>query len=158
MRKEEKRLIIILVLITVVVIGVVWGITNHNKNKKDNNTNVTEQENVVEEYVQKLEDGSKLNVSDKLQKSKKLDGLEITNIQLREIGGITTLLADVSNKTGSATTDKMVKVEVLDKSGNTIVTLRGLIDAMPADGNVQLNMAVTADVANAYDFKISNDK
>lgn len=158
MRKEEKRLILILVLITVVVIGVVWAITNNNKKKQENNTNVVQEENKTEEYVQKLEDGSKLNVSDELQKSKKIDGLEITNIQLREIGGITTLLADVSNKTGSATNDKMVKVEVLDKSGNTIVTLRGLIDAMPADGSVQLNMAVTADVANAYDFKISNDQ
>ena len=33
--------------------------------------------------------------------------------------------------------------------------LKGIIDPIEANGKVQLNMAVTADVANAYDFRIS---
>ena len=45
---------------------------------------------------------------------------------------------------------------VLDKSGNTITTVRGIINAMNAGETTQLNMGVTADVANAYDFKVSN--
>ena len=109
----------------------------------------------TEQYVQNTPDGSNVNVSDTLHKTKTLDGLEISNIQLKEVGGITTLLADVENKSGSATSDKMIKVEVLDKSGNTITTLKGVIDAMPAGKKVQLNIAVTADVSNAYDFRIS---
>ena len=81
-----------------------------------------------------------------------------SNIQLKETGGITTLLADVKNTTGVETEDKTVKVEILDKQGNVITRLLGPIDSIPAGGTVKLNVAVTADVANAYDFRISEQK
>ena len=48
-----------------------------------------------------------------------------------------------------------VKVEILDKQGNVITRLLGPIDSIPSGGTVKLNVAVTADVANAYDFRIS---
>lgn len=149
MKSSEKKLILMIIVIGVIIIG---GIKIF---KNDANKVVSEEDN-QEEYVQKLEDGSKLNISQKLQKTKTLDGLEITNIQLKEINGITTLLADVNNKSNNQVNEKKVKVDVLDKSGNIITTLKGIIDVIPAGGSVQLNMAVTADVANAYDFKISN--
>ena len=47
----------------------------------------------------------------------------------------------------------MIKV---NKNGNVITTLKELIEKIPLNGKIQLNMAVTADVANAYDFRISN--
>ena len=153
MKSSEKKMILVIILIGVVIIGglLLW------QKKGNNKTNVAESEDSnVEEYVQKLEDGSKLNVSEELQKTKTLDELEITNIQLKEIGGITTLLADVNNKGSVQTEEKKVKVEILDKNGETITTLKGIIDKIPAGESVQLNMAVTADVANAYNFRISN--
>ena len=157
MKKEEVKMIIILLLITVLVIGGL-RLWKNSKNEDEGNKNkvVTQNEHAQEEFVQKLEDGSKLNISDKLLSTKQLDGLEITNIQLKETGGITTLLANVENKTGQAVQEKMVKVEILDKSGNVITTLRGIIDSMSVGESVQLNIAVTADVANAYDFRISS--
>ena len=97
-------------------------------------------------------------LSEELRKTKTLDGLEFTNIQLKEIGGITTLLADVENKTSSATNEKVVSVKILDKSGNTITELKGIIDSLQPSAKSQLNIAVTADVANAYNFEISNAK
>ena len=103
-----------------------------------------------------MEDGSKLNVSDELQKTKTLDGLEITNIQLKKIGGITTLLADVNNKSSIQIEERKIKVDIVDKNGETITTLRGIVDKILAEGSIQLNIAVTADVSNAYDFIISN--
>lgn len=120
MKPEEKKLILILVIITVVVGVIAFFAMRGNNNKNNNGTQQANKENVTEEYVQKLEDGSKLNVSEELRKTKTLDGLEFTNIQLKEIGGITTLLADVENKTSSATDEKVVSVKILDKSGNTI--------------------------------------
>ena len=153
MKSSKKKMILVIILIGVVIIGglLLW------QKKGNNKTNVAESEDSnVEEYVQKLEDGSKLNVSEELQKTKTLDELEITNIQLKEIGGITTLLADVNNKGSVQTEEKKVKVEILDKNGETITTLKGIIDKIPAGESVQLNMAVTADVANAYNFRISN--
>lgn len=157
MKPEEKKLILILVIITVIV-GVIAFFAMKGNDNKNNNSTQTKQENVAEEYVQKLEDGSKLNVSEELRKTKTLDGLEITNIQFREIKGITTLLADVENKTSSTVESKKVKVTVIDKSGKTITELLGIIDKLESGKKTQLNIGVTADVANAYNFEISNAK
>ena len=109
-----------------------------------------------EEYVQKLENGGKINVSEELNKNKKLDELEIRNIQFKEIEGITTLIADVINPGKSNVEEKRIKIEVIDKQGKTITNIKGRIDSVPAGGKVQLNIGVTADIANAYDIKISN--
>ena len=134
-----------------------WRIIEVFTYKKQDNTNIIQTTgNELEEYVQELDDGSKLNVSGELQKTKYLDGLEISNIQLKENGGITTLLADINNKSGADVRNKKIKVEILDKEGKVITTLKELIEKIPSNEKIQLNMAVTADVANAYDFRISN--
>ena len=157
MRKGEKTFILIIVIISIVIIGGLIILKNSRKEAQDNvGQNTTNMSNEVEEYVQKLEDGSKLNVSSEMQKTKTLDGLEIRNIQLKEMGAITMLLADVENKTDSETPEKAVKIQIINKSGNVITELKGKIDGIQAGGTFKLNIAVTADVANAYDFKIMN--
>ena len=141
------------IIIGVIIIGglILWTNSRKAKPTSGNETNTN-----TEEFVEVLEDGSKLNKSEQFSKTKQLDGLEIRDIQFREIGGITTLLATVENKSGKAVEKRWIKVDVLDKSGNTITTVRGIINAMNAGETTQLNMGVTADVANAYDFKVSN--
>lgn len=153
MRKNEKKTLLITIIIGVIIIGglILWTNSRKAKPTSGNETNTN-----TEEFVEVLEDGSKLNKSEQFSKTKKLDGLEIRDIQFREIGGITTLLATVENKSGKAVEKRWIKVDVLDKSGNTITTVRGIINAMNAGETTQLNMGVTADVANAYDFKVSN--
>ena len=61
----------------------------------------------------------------------------------------------MENKTGKATERKMVKIDILDNSGNVITDVQGVMDPMKAGEKVQLNTAVSADVANAYDFRIN---
>lgn len=153
MRKNEKKTLLITIIIGVIIIGglILWTNSRKAKPTSGNETNTN-----TEEFVEVLEDGSKLNKSEQFSKTKQLDGLEIRDIQFREIGGITTLLATVENKSGKAVEKRWIKVDVLDKSGNTITTVRGIINAMNAGETTQLNMGVTADVANAYDFKVSN--
>ena len=166
MRNKETKVVnqekgitaIALVVITLIAIMLIIIMVNTFRKKEPENVGPVQGEEQgieQEEYVQILQDGSKLNKSEELQKTKKVNGLEISNIQLRETGGITTLLADVKNTTGAETEDKTVKVEILDKQGNVITRLLGPIDSIPSGGTVKLNVAVTADVANAYDFRIS---
>ena len=62
MKPEEKKLILILVIITVIV-GIIAFFAMRGKNNQNSGTQ-TKPENVTDEYVQKLEDGSKLNVSE----------------------------------------------------------------------------------------------
>jgi len=158
MKYEDKKTIIILVLFAVIVVAIICIIGSIMKKTSKVETEVAKQntETNIEKYVQKLEDGSKLNVSDELRKTKTVDGLEISNIQLKEIGGITTLLADVENKTGVATAQKTLRIDILDNSGNTITDVQGIVDPMKVGEKVQLNVAVSVDVANAYDFRVSS--
>ena len=152
MRDSEKRLIFIILLVGVVVIG---GLLIWKKNRKQPIVEA-EPENEVEEYVQVLSDGSKLNISEEMSKIKYIDGLEIKNIQFKETGGITKLIADVENKTGNATKEKMVIIQVLDKEGQEITRIRCFIDPIEAGRSTQINAGVSVDVANAYDFKVIN--
>ena len=156
--KQEKGITAIaLVVITLIAIMLIIIMVNTFRKKEPENVGPVQGEEQgieQEEYVQILQDGSKLNKSEELLKEKKLDELEISNIQLKETGGITTLLADVKNNTNHEIQERDVTIEVLDKQGNVITKLNGTIDTVEAGGKVQLNMSVTGDVANAYDFRI----
>ena len=155
MSKGTKTILIIIAIWVVILVSVVIIKNAGKEDKVAEAPEVTEENTVEEEFVEKLADGSKLNKSEELKEEKKLGTLSIGNIQLREVGGITTLLADVVNPTNTETERKKVKVEILDKQGEVITELKGIIDPIEANGKVQLNMAVTADVANAYNFRIS---
>ena len=166
MKQKEKVFIVGLIVVGVILLIIIW---NKNNNKKEGNANQllqrqtqnetiqnnTEENKVEEKYVQELPDGSKLNISEKLNKDKKLGNLTITNIQFKEVEGITRLLADVENKTDTKTEKKEVKVKVLDEKGEKITEIKGIIAPIEAKGKAQLDMGVTADVSNAYDFEIS---
>ena len=156
MSKREKIVILILTVLVIIVLGVfLWQNSKIKEQNKGLEEQPATQTNTTEEYVQNLEDGSKVNISEEFNKDKKLGELTISNIQFREVGGITTLLADVTNNTGKTSEERMVKIEVLDKNGGVITTLRGTVDRIEDGQKVQLNIGVTADVANAYDFRIS---
>ena len=153
MKKNEKIMIFILLVILVVAI-VVFAV---NKNKKVvNEENNTEVENkVVEEFVQVLEDGTRLNTSTKLNEMKKFEGLEFGNIQLTNLNGQSVLLADVKNTTSAETGLMLVNVTLIDKNGNELGTVGGIISPLKPGESKQFNTSMTIDYANAYDFKVT---
>ena len=150
MKKKEKRMI--LILLVVLVIAVVIFVIS--KNKTENKEN-TEENNVVEEFVQVLEDGTKLNTSSKLNEIKKIEGLEFGNIQLTNANGQSVLLADVKNTSTVATKMMLVSVTLYDKNGNELGTVGGIISALQPGESKQFNTSMQKDYANAYDFKIT---
>ena len=151
MKKKEKKGLLILIVLVIVVIGVVWFLTKQNNNEKEQET----QNQVVEEFVQVLEDGTKLNTSTKLKEVKKVNGLEFSNIQLTNKNGQSVLLADVKNTTTSATEIMVVNITLLDKEGNTIVEVGGIVRPLEPGETSQFNTGMTLDYANAYDFKVT---
>lgn len=155
MKQNEKILIGVLILILVVVLVVVA--VNKGNNKEKNEMLANNEQNIVENNVQILENGTKLNTSSELAEERTIDGLEVSNIKLKENGGISALTADIKNPTAQDKESIKVKVEILDGTGKTITTLRGKIDPVKAGKTAKLNIAVTADVANAHDFKITKE-
>ena len=147
--------ILILIIITVVVTRKI--IAKNNKNEQVNNvTNQIENqvENETEKNVKVLEDGTKLNISSKLKENKKLDNLEIKDIQLTYKDGVTNLLATVENIKKEKISMTNVSIQLVDESGKEIYTFNGIIEETKAGETANINCSITADFANAYDFKI----
>ena len=150
MKKKEKRMI--LILLVVLVIAVVIFVVSKNKTGSEENI---EENNVVEEFVQVLEDGTRLNTSTKLNEMKKFEGLEFGNIQLTNSNGQSVLLADVKNTTQAETGLMLVNVILIDKNGNELGTVGGIISPLKPGESKQFNTSMTIDYANAYDFKVT---
>ena len=156
--KKGLRLIDIIIAIIAIVI-VIAIVANINK-KKDNtnkleNSVVDEKEQKVEEKnVIELEDGTKLNVSSKLNENKALGDLAIKNIQLTYKDGVTNILATVENIKKEKIPMTNVSIQLLDENGKEIYTLNGIIEETKAGETASMNCSITADFANAYDFEI----
>ena len=147
MKNNEKKVLAVLVAITIIVI-IIFIATREKKNE------TVEENKVEEEFVEVLEDGTKLNTSTKLNETKYVNGLEFGNIQLTMQNNQSVLLADVKNNTGKASSLTLVDVTLLDKEGNTIVKVGGIIGPLQNGESTQFNTSMTLDYANAYDFKV----
>ena len=157
MKNKEKRMILILLVILIIAIVIFVVSKNLNKESKTKeNGSTTQQENTEpEEFVQVLEDGTKLNTSTELNKEKQVGNYKFENMQLTTQDNQTVLLADVTN-TGSNKTDiQLVDVTLLDKDGNEIITVGGIISQLEPGEKTQFNTSMTLDYANTYDFKIT---
>lgn len=149
MKSKEKKMLLILIIVAIAIIAIIWFITRKGKESNQEETN-----QVVEEFVQVQEDGTKVNISNKLKEEKELDGLKIGNIQLTEKDGQLRLLANVTNTTSKDVDAFFIDIILYDKNGNEIDTILGLVSPVKAGQTVELNAGITEDYANAYDFKV----
>ena len=153
-----KELMIVLAIIIVLLIVIIVGVSGKKENKVDLEQKPEVgaiEENKVEEFVEEKLDGTKVNTSSELSKTKTIDGLEINNIRLIGSGNASQLIADVKNPTDKTLGDFEVKIVLIDKEGKELVTVGGHIDKVEPGETIELNSSVTVDVTNAYDFKIS---
>ena len=155
MSKNEKRWIILLVAVVIIAIVFFVLITRGNNGEEGNTQNATTNEVVNEEkYTEQLEDGTKLNTSEEFNSSKTFGNLEIGNVQYTSKDGMSVLLADVRNN-GTTTHEKeIVKITILGDNGEVITEIKPVIGRIEPGQTIKLNASITADVANAKDFRI----
>ena len=147
-----KPFILLIIILLIILIIALISINKNNKNPEKNISNG--EENKVESYVEEIETGLKINKSTKLNEAKEVQGLKTTNIQLSTKDGMTTLLADVINNSGTKTALKTVEITLIDKEGNELTKVTGIIDSLDVGESKQLNIGMTSDYVNAYDFKV----
>lgn len=150
--KNESRMIVILAIITIMVIIIAIIVKNRSGNSVENQENNVQP---AEEFVNVLEDGTRLNTSDKLHETKTIDEMEISNFQLTEKDNVTLLLGTVTNTSNTAKGDYPVDVKIIDKEGNEIITIAAYIGPLEPGESTQFNTSATFDYANAYDFSIT---
>ena len=155
-KKKGIRVIDIIVLIIVIIISliVIKNIIQHSNNG-ENRTQTNSVQTEQEKYTKVLEDETKLNTSEKLKEDKKLDGLEVKDIQLTYKNGVTNLLATIENTTQTKTEMQNVEIVLIDEKGEELYKMIGIIEEIEAGEKTQLNCSITADFSNVYDFKIT---
>lgn len=149
MKKSGIRIFIILLILGVLILGVIYFIIKNNVH-----TDTIEQNQTSEEFVQTLDDGTKLNTSTKLNENKNINGLQIGNIQLKREDNKTTLLADVENVTDKTINEKYLDIILIDKEAKILTTIPAITVKLEPGEKTQLNIGTQLDYVNAYDFRI----
>ncbi len=161
MNSNEKRWIVLLVAVVLIAVILIVVLTT----RKGDNENVVQnapagQEEVVneEKYTTELDDGTKINTSEEFNSAKTYGNLSISNMQFTESNGVSVMLADVTNNGSTAHEPEIVKVTILGDNNEVITEIKPVIGKIEPGETIKLNASITADVANARDFKIeAND-
>lgn len=149
MKKSGIKIFIILLILGVLILGVIYFIIKNNVH-----TDTIEQNQTSEEFVQTLDDGTKLNTSTKLNENKNINGLQIGNIQLKREDNKTTLLANVENVTDKTINEKYLDIILIDKEAKILTTIPAITVKLEPGEKTQLNIGTQLDYVNAYDFRI----
>ena len=162
MKKNEKIVILVLVIILVAVIILAVVRNNSNSDTEETETSSSTESSETEdtseeegEYSMIVDDGTKLNTSDKLHEDKELDGLEITEIQLTSSDNVTQFLATVINTSDEVQGGYIATITLLDADGNELIALKPYIQELEPDESTQLNVSAVFDYSDAYDFTIT---
>ena len=154
-KKILTLIIAIIIIIIIVSIFIITKLASSNKSEENIMREYAESEESKEEkYVEITEDGVKKNKSSKFKESKTEKGIEIDNIQISAQDGLTTVYADVTNKTGKNLETAMVSIIFLDDQENEITTVGVGIGDMEVDEKATIQAQSTIDFANVYDFKL----
>lgn len=149
--KERKAIIVTIILIIVAIFAItIWFVMQ--KNEVQTGGEVVD--TTKEEFVNVLEDGTKLNNSTKLAETKNFEGMEITNFQLTEKDSVSLLLGTITNTSDSVKGGYPIIIKMIDKSENEIVTVGGFVKELQPGESTQLSISATFDYANAYDFEM----
>ena len=151
MKKSEIRMIVIILIVGLIVIGVM--LATRGTNKKGEETTDTE-----ESYTEVLEDGTRINTSEKTKKTKTVEGIEISNLQITEKDNVTIMLGTITNKGKETKEDITLKIKILDRNGKEITTVENYIGKLEAGKSTQLNTSTTYDYADMYDYEVTIER
>ena len=165
-KSNYKKSLIIFIVVLIIIVLLIYFITSKKQKKQQEQINqlieqsqeLTITDSNLAEYVKETNDGTKINISPKINETKTIDGLEITNIQITSSNGVTTLIADVKNNTDTATALKNVLVKFLDQNGKEQVSVNGIIMPLEIGQSTKLNVSLSSNYVTAYDISIVNKK
>jgi len=152
MTQSEKKQIIIMIGVMLAIILILLVVKGVQKEDEPEGKVAGTQ---VQEFVEKQEDGTNLNTSEELKKTKTLGSLEFSNIALTSKDGESYITAKVKNTGSSKAGDEFIKITVLDKEGKELTTVNVYIETIEAGKETTLSSKTSSDFVNAHDFRIS---
>ena len=139
---NKKKVVIALIVLLIVVVAVILFIIN-NPNRPGAHSNV-------------LEDGTRVNNSEKLLETKQFEGLEFSEIKLSKNKNDDNILiqANVKNVGEAVTQQQIIKLNFTDDDGNALGTISWLAPELYPGDSTQLATSSETEVINAYNFTI----
>ena len=138
MNKQVKSLLALLLVATLV--------TGCGCTKKDNKKNNTK-------------DDVKVNTEENVIKDQTFEGLTFTNTSLTTTNGVSTLITEVSNSTGSDYTLEEFTITIKNKDGEVITTIPGYVGDVIKNGETRtINSSIDIDLSNASSIEYSVKK
>ena len=156
MSKKEKTnkgipIYRIIILIAVILIIVLIGyMTNKNKGQEGTSKNNQQQ---TSEQGEEVSEVSLIDMNN-TENAKVEEGLKIKNIELKAEGGNSKLTATIENKSGEDYSGEKVNIVFENKDGTEYARLEAVLPAVDNQKTNEIDAGTTADIANAYDFKI----
>ncbi len=155
MKKNEKIFVGAIALIAIIIVAGLLIARNSRRQQTANNDGGEDENYVEEEFVQRLEDGTRLNTSEQLHNTKRVEGVEVTNIQVTEKDNLSDVLATATNVTDQVQQGISVDIKIVDKEGKELTTIPALIKRLEPGESTELHANATFDFANAYDFTVT---
>ena len=114
------------------------------------------EENIVNPYVEKQEEGQIINNSPEIKEEKKFKQIEVTNINFIYNPGnkMTTITADLKNEGTEEQQQEIVELKIIGQTGEEITTIEALIPNIKQGETKILRCSATADLSNASNFEI----
>ena len=138
MKKQIKSLLALLLVVTLV--------TGCGCTKKDNKKN-------------NAKDDVKVNTEENVIKDQTFEGLTFTNTSLTTTNGVSTLITEVSNSTGSDYTLEEFTITLKIKDGEVITTIPGYVGDVIKNGETRtINSSIDIDLSNASSIEYSVKK
>ena len=138
MKKQIKSLLALLLVVTLV--------TGCGCTKKDNKKN-------------NAKDDVKVNTEENVIKDQTFEGLTFTNTSLTTTNGVSTLITEVSNSTGSDYTLEEFTITIKNKAGEVITTIPGYVGDVIKNGETRtINSSIDIDLSSASSIEYSVKK
>lgn len=102
----------------------------------------------------KYENGTKINISEKINEDKIVGDYSFKNISLKSDSNGTTFSATITYVSKKQSEENFIKIKFYDSNHNFVSTLSGYIPKIEFGKSVDVLYKSTADLSNAYDMEI----
>lgn len=163
-KKNNNIIIFVILLIMAVSIAITlyWGLNDRIGNENSPYVGKIEEESMLtgSKYVEETVEGLRVNTSDKIKEIKKIDGIEIKIEQLTSLNNYTTILGTLKNTTDKVIEETDIILVVYDDKGNELAkeNIGKVIPTLSENQEMDLNISIIQDYANAYDLKFERVK
>lgn len=154
-REKKKYFIIGGISLALIIVSIIVVVLLYNKNLPVQNIDINTLPE-PQEFTTVSSNGTQTNTSETLAKTRQYAGLDITSVKLTATAKSTIFIAEFKNNTSEEVKGHTVKLTMLNKEGNEIVTINGYLGTTkPGETYTMYVSSSNGEFINSYDYTIA---